>query len=417
MARRAAGEKRPAPKRPGEATKRRGRRRMEWRTHDAARRGAHATIASRWPVRPLDNRRTNANLAAMTVDRPPLRCTELRTLATVFIANTLIATVLWLAGVDPSYTSLWLLSQCIGLSIQLAHLGLQQLGARDSGSRWQAALSIAVGATLGIALAQHLGFFSGLTVERDWHILLRVGAMAVIIGAVAHAFFHNAQRVAELKIEQQAAQLRELERQKGAATANLKLLQAQIEPHFLFNTLANLHSLIGTNDALARRLLERLNDYLRASLDHSRSASGTLGDECRLLAAYLDIQALRMGGRLAWQIDVPPELAEQALPPMLLQPLVENAIRHGIEPRVGAGHVTLSARTDGRRRCLAVSDDGRGLTAAQEARPGRSRGVGLDNVRERLVAIYGDDAELVLRENQPTGVTAELWIPFPDPAH
>ena len=407
---------------------------MEWRARDAARRrvrhlnprwralvarrlrhrGARATIAARWPVRPLYNLQTNADLDTMTVDTPFSGCHTPRMLLLVFFGNTLVATVLWLAAIGDSFADLWLLSQSIGLAITLIHIALQRLGAEASCGRWRAVLGVALGATTGIALAYWLGFFPKADDVSEGYVLLRVTAMALIIGAVAAAFFHNVQRLAELKIEQQAAQLNELKRQKEAATAHLKLLQAQIEPHFLFNTLANLHSLIGTDDGLARRLLERLDDYLRASLDHSRSASGTLADECRLLAAYLDIQALRMGQRLRWTIDVPAQLGALPLPPMLVQPLVENAIRHGIEPRVGTGRVTLTARAEQRRLHLCVSDDGLGL--GLDAGTHR-HGVGLANVRERLAAVYGANAELVLRENQPTGVTAELWIPLPDPAH
>jgi len=268
-----------------------------------------------------------------------------------------------------------------------------------------------LGAALGIGSVYLLDIYPELTARIESLSLLRISGLALIFGVIVSVFFRNINRLNELKIAQQAAELRELSRQKEAATAHLKLLQAQIEPHFLFNTLANLHSLIGTNDALARTLLERLNEYLRTSLDHSRAGSGTLADECRLLAAYLDIQSLRMGGRLNWNIDVPPALLEQPFPPMLLQPLVENAIRHGIEPRVGSGKVMLAASIEKQRLRLTVSDDGRGFDSSA---PGS--GVGLANIRERLAAIYGAVAELILRENHPTGVIAELWIPLDAPA-
>lgn len=330
-----------------------------------------------------------------------------RDLLFVFVGNTIIATILWLAGTPENFVNLWLVSQCIGFGIALSHKGLMRFNTRG----YLNFLGIPVGAGLGILAAFQLGFFPEIVVSGELLWLVRIGSMAVIIGVVVSIFFHNLGRVHELQLAQQAAEMRELSRQKEATTAHLKLLQAQIEPHFLFNTLANLHSLIGHDDTLARRLLERLNDYLRASLTHSRAATATLADECHLLAAYLEIQAVRMGGRLSWQIDVPPELAARAFPPMLLQPLVENAIRHGIEPRVGPGRVTLSARLDSDRLHLAVLDDGLGLSAA-----GNSRGVGLSNIRERLAAIYGPGAEFVLRENQPTGVIAELWIPPDAPA-
>ena len=376
--------------------------------------------SSQSPAWRLTDRAASATLARMFAKEcaPPdeSACrTQLRTAGLVFVGNTLIALVLWLGGIDESLSELWLISQCIGFCIMACEIAIARAHPAGKPPVWLALLGVLAGATLGLGAAYLLGFFPGLSAANDWPVLLRIGVLTLIVGLVAHVFFYNVQRVNELTIAQQAAQLRELTREKDVATANLKLLQAQIEPHFLFNTLANLHSLIGTNDALARRLLERLNDYLRASLDHSRSAGGTLGDECRLLAAYLDIQALRMGERLAWSIDVPPELMTRPLPPMLLQPLVENAIRHGIEPRVGPGRISLSAHSDGQRLYLTVSDDGQGLAVAAQRPPtGRAGGVGLNNVRERLAAIYGTAAELVLRTNEAEGnqgVSAEICIP------
>lgn len=336
---------------------------------------------------------------------------QLHELLYVLLGNTLIASVLWLAGIRGQFVEIWLVSQCIGFGINLTHAGLCLLNKNCNPYGWMLALGIVLGATLGMVTAFILGIFPEMLPEIDWSSLGRIAGLALIFGVVVSIFFHNIGRINAMKLAQQAAELREMAQQKEAATAHLKLLQAQIEPHFLFNTLANLHSLIGQNDALARTLLERLNDYLRASLDHSRAASGTLADECRLLAAYLDIQALRMGGRLCWNIAVSDDLQALPFPPMLLQPLIENAIRHGIEPRIGPGNVTLSAQFFEGRLRLSVVDDGIGLTANTTA-----SGVGLANIKERLAAIYGSGAELTLRDNPPTGVIAELWIPLAAPA-
>ena len=349
----------------------------------------------------------------MIADSPtPSACPDHpRDLLLVFIGNTVIATILWLAGTPEDYVNLWLVSQCIGFGICFTHKGLFWFNNSSKPPTWQSALGTVLGAAVGVLAAYRFGFFPKIVAGNDWLWLVRIGAMALIIGAIVSVFFHNIGRLHEPKLAQRDAELRELSRQKEAATAHLRLLQAQIEPHSLFNTLANLHSLIGHDDTLARHLLERLNDYLRASLDHSRATNATLADECRLLAAYLDIQALRMGNRLRWTMDISPTLAQRPFPPMLLQPLVENAIRHGIEPRVGPGRVALSAAIEETRLRITVCDDGRGLEAA-----GANCGVGLTNVRERLAVIYGPNAELVLRDNQPTGVIAELWIPLDAPA-
>jgi sensor histidine kinase YesM len=198
------------------------------------------------------------------------------------------------------------------------------------------------------------------------------------------------------------------------AEARLRALQAQIEPHFLYNTLANVVGLIELKPALARRMLERFIDYLRASLAASRAEQATLGAEADMVAAYLDVLAVRMGARLSYRIDIADGLRQTPLAPMLLQPLVENAITHGLEPKVEGGEVLLSARVDGATLCLQVSDTGAGL-GAPSAKPGG--GVGLSNIRARLASLYGGAAQVQLLENQPCGLTVRLLLPLnPEPS-
>jgi sensor histidine kinase YesM len=196
------------------------------------------------------------------------------------------------------------------------------------------------------------------------------------------------------------------------AEARLRTLQAQIEPHFLYNTLANVVSLIGSEPDKAKHMLERLIDFLRASLSASRAEQATLGAELDLAAAYLDLLAVRMGARLRWRIET--DEASRALPiaPMLIQPLVENAIMHGLEPKVDGGEILVRAAAGGSVLRIEVSDDGVGLGAAAP-RPGG--GVGLSNLRERLRSLHGAGAQLQLLENQPAGVTSRLLLPL-DPA-
>jgi sensor histidine kinase YesM len=196
------------------------------------------------------------------------------------------------------------------------------------------------------------------------------------------------------------------------AEARLRTLQAQIEPHFLYNTLANVVSLIGSEPDKAKHMLERLIDFLRASLSASRAEQATLGAELDLAAAYLDLLAVRMGARLRWRIEA--DETSRALPiaPMLIQPLVENAIMHGLEPKVDGGEILVRAAAGGSVLRIEVSDDGVGLGAAAP-RPGG--GVGLSNLRERLRSLHGAGAQLQLLENQPAGVTSRLLLPL-DPA-
>ncbi|MDO8312144.1 MAG: histidine kinase, partial [Sideroxyarcus sp.] len=194
------------------------------------------------------------------------------------------------------------------------------------------------------------------------------------------------------------------------AEARLQALQAQIEPHFLYNTLANVLSLIDTQPALARHMLERFIVYLRASLLASRAGETTLGAEAELIAAYLEVLAVRMGARLRYQIAIAPALQHLRIAPMLLQPLVENAINHGLEPKLEGGEVLLSARMEQEMLSISITDTGVGLGSSTAAKkPGG--GVGMSNLRERLHNLYGGAARLQLIENQPCGLSVRLFLP------
>ncbi|MGG7607585.1 sensor histidine kinase [Massilia sp. BKSP1R2A-1] len=193
------------------------------------------------------------------------------------------------------------------------------------------------------------------------------------------------------------------------AEARLRALQAQIEPHFLYNTLANVVSLIDAQPAKARRMLERFIDYLRASLAASRAEHATVGSELDLAGAYLDVLGVRMEERLRWRFELDPASSSLPMPPMLLQPLVENAIMHGIEPKLDGGEIVVRARVDNGLLCIEVADSGLGLRMAPP-RPGG--GVGLSNLRERLQQLFGSGAQLQLFENPAGGVTSRLLLPL-----
>ncbi len=186
------------------------------------------------------------------------------------------------------------------------------------------------------------------------------------------------------------------------------MMQAQVEPHFLFNTLASVDYLIETDPARASRMQKNLIQYLRAALPQMREGSTTLGKEIALCRAYLEILKVRMEDRLQFAIAVPQGLASAQFPPMMLQSLVENAIKHGLEPKAEGGSLTISADVaDGNLR-VTVADSGLGFAAA--ARPGT--GVGLANVRERLAALYGGRARLSIEANTPSGTIATVEVPY-----
>lgn len=201
------------------------------------------------------------------------------------------------------------------------------------------------------------------------------------------------------------AQHREKTAQESAE-ARLLVMQAQIEPHFLFNSLASIRSLYDTDEASGRAMLQHLSSYLTASLPILRESHSTVGRELALSTAYLNVQAIRMGPRLTVEVDVPDSLRALAMPPMMLPTLVENAVIHGLAPLPQGGRISIRAHTKGDRLVLAVDDTGRGLHDTWGA------GVGLSNIRARLESEFGDDARLRLDGKADGGVRATLEMPL-----
>ncbi len=221
-----------------------------------------------------------------------------------------------------------------------------------------------------------------------------------------------------IRVRQLHERVRAEATQRQLAEAQLHRLQAQLEPHMLFNTLSNLHALIETQPARAQDMLAHLIDFLRATLGATRGGAFTLGDEMRLVRDYLALMQIRMGARLQVDIAVPEAVLAQAWPPMLLQPLVENAIRHGLDPLPEGGRLQLRVSVDGDGLCVEVQDDGVGLpTAAPELDAqtdvAGNSSFGLNNVRERLRTTFGDAASLKLSAAPARGTVVTLRIPLP----
>jgi sensor histidine kinase YesM len=197
---------------------------------------------------------------------------------------------------------------------------------------------------------------------------------------------------------------------KNEADLRLSILQAQVEPHFLFNTLASLRSLIKSEPRRAEAALDALVDHLRATLPAMREAAdsrSTLAQQIEICRSYLEVMRVRLGTRFSYAIEVPASLAELPFPPFMLISLVENAIKHGVERKPGACRVMIAAVAAESNLEVFVSDDGAGL---QE---GLGTGVGLANIRAQLALRYGSSASLSLRSAEAGGTIAALQIPFP----
>lgn len=201
------------------------------------------------------------------------------------------------------------------------------------------------------------------------------------------------------------AGISQLKLESELAAGRVSLLQAQVEPHFLFNSLANVRRLVRTEPVEARKMLADLLRYLEEALPRLREEDSTLEREAELVRAYLAIHGVRMGERLRYEIAVPPDLAQTAIPPMLLLTLVENAIKPGLQPLSEGGDIEVSASAANGRLTLTVADNGQGMGN------GIGHGMGLANIRARLQAVYGEAAGLSLQLNEPRGVRASIYLP------
>ena len=323
----------------------------------------------------------------------------------VLAINTVVAACLTPIGVWKSFDSALVSAHIVGLSIMLA--ALMALNWRQSPfpPLVTQLLSVVVGSAVGTILVILVKGYELETVVKDPEGAINL----LILGATIGAFTILISIARDRETRAQAAMhMAEAERHlhgKQLLEARLQLLQAQIEPHFLFNTLASVQHLVETEPAAASRMLGDLIKYLRAAMPQMREHGSTIGREAELARAYLSIQRVRTGGRFDFVIDIPDTLLDQAFPPMMMLTLVENALKHGFEKQSGSGEICVSARRDAGYLTVEVTDNGAGF------RTDSTDGVGLTNVRERLKALYGDTARLVLEENSPGGVRARISLP------
>ncbi len=332
--------------------------------------------------------------------------------------GTIIAIVIWIAqpaDSNPGFIINWVHAQAIGTLICSLVLLTNKVSSRyarlpDNVLLFALPFIIVVGFYLGSVIARWILQLPPPTTSTydDRHTLIVSMTITVIVTIVITWFFTTQGTISNLRI-------RSAEESERATQAHLSMLIAQLEPHMLFNTLANLRVLITTDPNKAREMLDKLIELLRTTLSHSRSLTVTLQTEFQILENYLDIMKYRLGDRLDYTLRLPDELNDCAIPTLLLQPIVENAIKHGIEPSIQGGDVQVAASTDGSHLFLSVRDTGVGLSnqaPMEQTEPTMASGIGLSNIRERCLSIPGGEFTVVSPLPQHNkGTQIEIKLP------
>ena len=231
---------------------------------------------------------------------------------------------------------------------------------------------------------------------------VRYGYMAALFVVVIEFYQHELRSISAMH----GAEVDRLALDREMAAARLQVLQAQIEPHFLFNTLATVRRLYQTSPADGREMMDNLMRYLEVALPKMREDRSTLAREAVLIEAFLSVQKIRMGDRLTFELDIPVELRGLSVPPMMLLTLVENSLKHGLNPLPEGGLIRVQARMRDNQLAISVADTGRGLGEGTSG-----GGTGLANIRARLSAMFGNNAKLALSTNTPRGFTATISMP------
>jgi len=326
----------------------------------------------------------------------------------------LIGAAIFLFGWSPELWISLVISYVFGFSSFIVTLILTSLfPSRSSLFRltvpWLIALL--VGSVFAYFLLDYLGMINQAGLVKFGKIVL----LAFCFGSVIVYFFYNQQHKLTLQEALKEVELKQAEKEKDLLQSQLRLLQAQIEPHFLFNTLANLKSLIQQDSERANLLLDKLTELLRLSLKSTRQDQFTLAEELDFCQSYLSIQAIRLGERLSFNFVIAENVdLRQDFPALLLQPLVENAVLHGIEPSEIGGSISVAVKLvesskaeESGRLVIDVMDTGLGLEQSHIS----GHGIGLSNVRKRLKSLYGERGHFQIVDNASGGVSSHIEIP------
>ncbi len=303
------------------------------------------------------------------------------------------------------YSEYFLIAQCIGLSIGIPCILAFQLlkPVKPSSQIILVTICVLFGSLFGSFLATRLVHREFASFHGQVHPqMILVG---IILGFIISFGFVIYEKYINFKLSANEEKLKRISLEKEKLNADLKLLQAQVEPHFLFNTLSNILSLLEHDVVTGKKMLENLTQYLRTSLIQSRNPVNRLADEIDMIKTYLDIYKIRMGKRLSYEIDIPENVREIEIPPMILQPLVENAIKHGLEPKIEGGKIMIRAFLQNDTLTFEIADTGMGIKEKSAV------GVGTGNIQKRLASLFKDKASLNFQDMTPAGLKAIVEIP------
>ena len=338
----------------------------------------------------------------MTMTRSPFKKDYVRTAGFILAITIVVAVGLtyenpvhWLDNLVSSFV----FSACIGLSIQaIVRLLWTRLARLETRGRLAMLFVVYLvagfaGTEIGYQILRYAWYGGTLEFGGHFRLLFLNLILAMVFGSAAVVYMSlrsTAERMAKTLKEKELNEER-LERLK--TRAELDALQAKINPHFLFNTLNSIASLISENPAAAESTVEKLSELFRYTLQRSGNSTVTLSEELEIVRSYLEIEKVRFGDRLQFDIRADGSLDDLRIPPLLIQPLVENAIKHGIAEEPKGGTVTVDVKKDGRTCIIAVNDTGKGLSGT-----GGDSGFGLKSIRERLALSYGENASLRTEE-------------------
>lgn len=277
---------------------------------------------------------------------------------------------------------------------------------KTSGRRMLMFIASFIFSALSIIVYNFLNPFSTLNPMFDIREMIIIGFTICGIGSIICGLFNMEEKQYATEAMIISERNKKTHNEKMVTETHLRLLQAQIEPHFLFNTLTSIMSLTDTDPQKAKIMHNNFMHYLKTTLSKTRSSVTTIGQEVDLIKAYLDIFRIRLGKRLQFSVETDDKVRDLPFPSMLIQPIIENAIKHGLEPKIDGGEINIQVKKiEGDRIRWNIEDTGLGMSEKSHL------GTGLSNIMERVEALYGKEGSLKVNENHPSGVSVILEVP------